>query len=443
MTRLLACLLLFTSLPSQAYELHRKVNARELAVDLQRSQLANGLTVLLSPDNSVSSVMVEMTFRAGAVFEPPGKSGMAHLIEHLMASGPTPDTAYDGLLERRGARYFNASTEFETMAFQVVMPAEELPLALWVTADRLGSIPPLLSDDDVERNRLVVLQERNLRDVDAPYGLSMEKMFATLFAAPHPLHGSVIGTVEELQSVSAQDVRDFVAKYLVPANAILTVVGRFDVAQAKALIEQNFSRLAPGERAQLPRVAPFDVTRTVTAQEVVARSPAAIEAWRFPVPAAQGDTLKLGAQLFSFMLDGAFGMRLGADFQQNEGESMFMVELVVPWNDPPQALAGDLEGFIRFMTMKQVPPDLLQSANLALDRFALFDLETLEGRSRRLTELERLQPGVSVAADCAQHWLLDPSQLRGLAQGFLQAPHVLLHARPTRPRPDRPERRIR
>src|SRR5207237_3862004 len=102
---------------------------------------------------------------------------------------------------------------------------------------------PLLSDDDVERNRLVVLQERNLRDVDAPYGLSTEKLFASLFAAPHPLHGMVIGRVEELHQVSAQDVREFVGTYLVPANAILTVVGRFDVAQAEAMIEERFAQL--------------------------------------------------------------------------------------------------------------------------------------------------------------------------------------------------------
>src|ERR1041384_3343768 len=331
MVRLPACLLLLTILcaprPSPALEQHRKTSAHDLAVDLQRFQLANGLVVLLAPDPGVSSVMVEMTFRAGAIFEPPGRSGMAHLIEHLMASGPTPDTDYLAMLERRRARYFNATTEFETMAFQTVMPAEELPLALWVAADRLGSIPPLLSDDDVERNRLVVLQERNLRDVDAPYGLSMEELCAALCPPPHPLHGMVIGTVEELQRVTAQDVRDFVSAYLVPANAILTVVGRFDPAQAKAMIEERFGPLPAGRRAKLPAVKQLEQSRTVSTEEVVSREPSVMMAWRFEVPPAEANTLRLGAQLLSFMLDGAFGMSLEAGLMENEGESLFVTPL--------------------------------------------------------------------------------------------------------------------
>src|SRR5436305_12857734 len=94
----------------------RKTNARELSVDVQRFELPNGLVVLLAPDPTVSSVMVETTFRAGTLYEPRGRSGMAHLVEHLMATGPTPDTDYAAMLERRGSRLLNASTDFETMA---------------------------------------------------------------------------------------------------------------------------------------------------------------------------------------------------------------------------------------------------------------------------------------------------------------------------------------
>src|SRR5205823_13881035 len=129
----------------------------------------------------------------------------AHLVEHVMASGPTPGTDYLGMLERRRARYFNATTDFETMSFQAMVPAEELPLALWVNADRLGSLPPLIDDKEVERNRRVVLQERALRDVDAPYGLPRERLFDRLFAAPHRLHGSVIGVMDELERATAAD----------------------------------------------------------------------------------------------------------------------------------------------------------------------------------------------------------------------------------------------
>jgi hypothetical protein len=418
----------------------RKTTARDLAVDLQRYELPNGLVVLLSPDATVSSVMVELTFRAGTLYELPGRSGMAHLVEHVMASGPTPETDYLGLLERRRARYFNATTDFETMAFQTIVPAEELPVALWVAADRLGSLPGLIDDALVEANRRVVLQERNLRDVDAPYGLAMESLFSKLYAAPHPLRGSIIGLVGELERVNGADVRTFVSTLLVPANGILTVVGRFDPAVARGLIEEHLGRLPPGQRAKIPAVPPFRQGLVATTTEVVSREPAVVLAWRFPLPPEQASALRLGAQLFTFMVDGAWGMRIGADLEENESESLFMVELVAPWDDPPGALQGDIESFVRFLTLRQMPLGLLLAANLALDRVALFDLETLHGRSRRLARLERLHLG-TVGDDCAKHWLLDPSEVRSVAQGFLDSPKVVLHARPTRPRPARAARR--
>ncbi len=178
----------------------------------------------------------------------------------------------------------------------------------------------------------------------------------------------------------------------------------------------------------------------MTTDEVVSREPAVVLAWRFPLPPDQSNSLRLGAQLLSFMLDGAWGMRLAAGLEQNEAESLFLVELVVPWDDPAGALQNDVEGFVRFLTLKQMPLDLLQAANLALDRLALFDLETLDGRSRRLTRLERLHLG-TVSNDCDAHWQLDPSVVRTVAQGFLESPRVMLHARPTRPRPARAGRR--
>src|SRR5438270_740219 len=368
----------------------RKTTSRDLAVDLQRFELPNGLVVLLAPDANVSSVYVSMTFRAGTLYEPPGRSGMAHLVEHLMASGPTPDTDYAALLERRGSRYFNASTDFETMAFQTMVGAEELPLVLWVAGDRLGSVPPLIDAAEVERNRRIVLQERMLRDVDAPYGLPRERLFERLFAPPHPLHGSVIGRVDELAQVSDADVRAFVASYLVPANAILTVVGRFDPAEARRLIEKGLGTLPAGQRARLPKIAPLVQSLVDSAKEEIAREPAVVLAWRFRIPHQEATALSIGAQMFSLMIDGAWGMRLSAGLEENEAESLFHIDLTVPYDEPASAVQSDVEGFVRILTRRVMPLDLVRSANVQLDRIALFDLDTLEGRARRLAGLERL-----------------------------------------------------
>lgn len=416
----------------------RKTTARDLAVDVQRYELPNGLTVLLAPDKTGSSVFVNTAFRAGTVFEPPGTSGMAHLVEHIMFAGPTPETDYGAMFERRRARFINASTDFETMAFQSEVPADELPFALWVAADRLGTIPPLVDDKVVERNRRIVLEERAIRDVDAPYGLPHEKLFAKLFAQPHPLHGGPIGVVSELEHVTAREVRDFATTYLVPANGFVTVVGRFDPAEARKLIEQTLGRLPAGKRAPTPSFPPLQQSLVDTTQEVVSREPAVMLGWRFPLPHDEATALGLGAQLFSFLTDGAWGMRLDAELLENEGESEFFLDLVVPYDEPASAVQSDAEGFVRILTRTVMPLELYLAANVVLDRIALFDLDTIEGRTMRLTRLERLFGSkVSVAEDAAAHWYVDPSAIRDLSRAILDSPRVTINARPVRPRPAR------
>lgn len=131
--------------------------------------LENGLVVLLAPDASASGVAVWLTFRAGALREPADKTGLAHLVEHIAFSGATPDTDYASTLEARRARSLNARTGIDTLSFEVVVPAEELPVALWAAAERLGTLPGRLGDGEVDRHRRVVEQERALTRVDAPY----------------------------------------------------------------------------------------------------------------------------------------------------------------------------------------------------------------------------------------------------------------------------------
>ena len=292
-------------------------------MDAQRFELPNGLIVLLAPDRGFSNVLVWTTFRAGTLYEPAGRSGLANLVEHLMATGPTPQTDYQTLLETRGARHFNASTDFETMQFETVVPAAELSLALWVDADRLGSLPALIDAEQVERNRRVVLQERAVRDVDAPYGLVDEQLFKRLFAAPHPLRGSVAGVPAELAHVTAGDAQTFATRLLVPANGVLTIVGRFDPAEARRLIEDGLGRLPAGRRARIPALPPFGQAMVDARQELIAREPRVIEAWRLSrVSHDEALALRLGAQLLSFLTDGAFGMRLSAHVEEYEFESL-------------------------------------------------------------------------------------------------------------------------
>jgi zinc protease len=420
----------------------RKITPRQLSVEVERLELANGLVVLLAPDPSVSSVAVWMSFRAGSIYEPPGKSGLAHLAEHVMASGPTPDTNYAAILEERRARHFNASTGFDAMTFEAIVPSEELPAALWVAADRLGALPALVDGAVVERHRRVVQQERAVRNVDAPYGLVDEHLFRRLYAAPHPLRGGVIGVPSELATVGAEDVRRFVSDLLVPANAVLVVAGAFDPAEARRLVADGFGRLPGGHRARPPATPPPPPALVDLKEEPLSRRPRVTLAWRFPrIAHEDAVALQLGAQLLSYMTDGAWGMEIAAGVEEYAGESLFTMELTVPYDEPMRVVHDDADGFLRMLTHKEMPLDFMIAANLALDRAAMFRLDALGGRAAALARFELLaSAGRQLGDHLAWHWQLDGSVLRDTARTYLRGAKVVLHARPTRPKPARAER---
>jgi predicted Zn-dependent peptidase len=419
-----------------------KIPKSALEIDAERYVLRNGMVVLLAPDSGAGNAAVWMDFRAGALYEPPGHAGLAHLVEHVMAAGPTPQTDYAGLLEERRAEHFNATTSFDRMTFETVVPAEELPAALWAARDRLTAIPPLVDDAIVERNRRAVLEERALVDVDRPYGLFGEHVLRRIFADSHPLHHGTIGDPEELARCTAEDVRRFVAERLVPANAILAVTGRFDRAAVRARIEELFGELPPGARALAPRLPDPGDPLVDKKQEPLGRCPRVTLAWRFKdASPEEAEALALGAQIFTFMTDQAFDMRVGAELVEYDGERLFVMDVVVPYDEPMRVVHDDAEGFLRQLTLREMPVEVVQAANLELDRVALIELDSVAERAELLTAFEHRFEGRYRAADLlAWHWNIDRFVIRDTARQFLRRDAVEVHARPTRPRPPHLER---
>jgi predicted Zn-dependent peptidase len=294
----------------------------------------------------------------------------------------------------------------------------------------------------VERHRRVVVQERAMRNVDVPYGLAGERLFGHLYPGTHPLRGGVIGSPAELARVTAEDVRSFVGEYLVPANATLTVVGRFDQVVARRLIGEALGWLPAGRRASTPRTPRLVDPYIEKQDEPLSRKPRVMMAWRLPdMPRQDAKALQLGAQLLTFLTDGAWGMQIAADLYEYTGESLFTVELTVPYDEPMSVVHNDADGFLRMLTHREMPLELMIAANLALDRAAMFDLDTVEGRAHALARLEHLVgPSQSVADDLGVHWELERGVLRDTARVYLRRPRIIMHARPTRPKPARVER---
>src|SRR3954468_7530947 len=219
------------------------------------STLPNGLTVVLSEDHSTPIVHLGVWYHVGSKNEKPGRTGFAHLFEHMMFKGSknVGPEEHTSVISSVGGQS-NAYTEDDATVFWETVPAQYLPLALWLEADRLATLR--IEKDTFTTEREVVKEERRMRIDNQPYGRLQEIIYDQAFTT-HPYKHPTIGSMKDLEAASIEDVREFYQTYYVPENATLVVVGDFDTAQAKALIEQYFGRVPKAERP-VPRDIPTE-----------------------------------------------------------------------------------------------------------------------------------------------------------------------------------------
>lgn len=421
----------------------RRTKSKDLELSVDRWVTKNGLTVLLSPDPRVNQVVVDLTFNAGAIYEPEKKNGLAHLVEHALSAGDTPGTDYRAMLEARGGFDFNGATTFDQLSYHVIVPPEELPLALWANADRLGTMPGALTEEALARHRRIVIQERLQRIDDAVYGPADTATIARLFPANHPLHQGVLGTVATLESVTVADVRTYAAKYLVPANGILTITGNFDPAVAKEWVEKTLGKLPPGARADdvaaTPRV-PNDVKAWVT--EPLSRRPRVTLAWTLSKPLEElTEALAFGALLLTIYADGFVGMDVRAQFEEFLGGAIFVLQVTMPHAVDKGEAGGNAEVVYRFLARSPMPVDLVAATFHAWDREFMSRLASPPALAAMLTRMEHLPPlAVQGYSFTERHWRLTPDQIQQLSAAALKGSRVTIQARPTRPLPPRVKR---
>ncbi len=216
-------------------------SALAATVPAETYMLPNGLTVTLHEDHRLPQVVIDTWFAVGSKDEAPGRTGFAHLFEHLMFMGTArvPGNQFDVLMESGGGSN-NASTSNDRTNYFSVGPSSLLPLLLWLDADRLDALGANMTQQKVDLQRDVVRNERRQSVENTPYGISELILPEALYPPGHPYHHPVIGSHEDLQAASLQDVKDFFATYYVPGNASLVVAGDFDPAKVKPLIEATF-----------------------------------------------------------------------------------------------------------------------------------------------------------------------------------------------------------
>jgi zinc protease len=276
----------------------------------EKYTLANGLEVILSQERRLPMVAVNLWYHVGPANEEPGRTGFAHLFEHMMfqSSKHVPADSHIRLLEAAGASNLNGTTDFDRTNYFETVPANQLELALWLESDRMGYLLEKVDQAALSNQQDVVRNERRQSVENQPYGLAGEALVQTLFPKGHPYYGSVIGSHEDIQAVKLDDVNRFFRQYYAPNNASLAIVGDIDTAATKKLVEKYFGTLRRG-----PAVPPIKAeTPPVTAERrrvVPARVqlPRVSMAWLTPPAFKPGDA---DAEIAADILGGGRSSRL-------------------------------------------------------------------------------------------------------------------------------------
>jgi zinc protease len=220
---------------------------------VEQYQLDNGLTVLLSEDHALPVVSVEVLYLVGSGHERQGRTGFAHLFEHLMFQGSEHfDHDYFKPYEPIGGQV-NGTTSRDRTNFYQVVPSNFIKTPLWMESDRMHHLLPALTQEKLDNQRDVVKNERRQRYENAPYGMASWYLGEALYPPGHPYRHSPIGSHEDLTAATLEDVQGFFKQYYVPANAAIAIVGDFESGEAKQLVSHYFGAIPGGQRAPSPK----------------------------------------------------------------------------------------------------------------------------------------------------------------------------------------------
>lgn len=223
-----------------------------MRIPIETFRLANGLFVTLSEDHTAPIVAVNLWYHVGSANERPGRTGFAHLFEHMLFQGSADVAANEHFeLVQRAGGTLNGSTWLDRTNYFETVPSNQLELALWLEANRMGYLLPAMTQQKLDTQRDVVQNERRWSMDNQPYGTWWEKLPALAFPPGHPFHHSLIGSMADLDAASLDDIAEFFATYYTPDNAVLSIAGDLDPAETRNLVEKHFG-LIPRGRGKPP-----------------------------------------------------------------------------------------------------------------------------------------------------------------------------------------------
>ena len=414
--------------------------AAKLAVPYTMFKLPNGLTVILHEDHSVPTVAVNVWYHAGSAREKPGRTGFAHLFEHLLFEGSknVKEGEFDNLLEAAGASN-NGSTTTDRTNYYEILPSNALDLALFLESDRMGFLLDVVTPKLVDGQRDVVKNERRQSYENAPYGIASARITELMYPKDHPYHWPVIGYMEDLTAATHEDVTEFFKKYYAPGNASLVIAGDINPAEARRKVEHWFADVkagAPVEPLNVPKAELSGViTETLTDR---VQLPRLYLSWLTPAQFAPGDgELDVVASVLSGGKNSRLYKRLVYDLQlaQNVsasqasaryGSRFTIVVTARPSSEAPEKVLERIKAIVdeELDKLRAAPPDVreVERVRNGIEASFLSQMERVSSKADQLNAYYFATGNPDYfSKDLARYQAIGPSDVQAATRQWLPA----------------------
>ena len=426
------------------------------AIAFDKFVLPNGLQVILVEDKRLPIVAVNLWYHVGPANEAPGLTGFAHLFEHMMfaATRHIPRGMADRLLEGAGATDSNGGTGYDSTSYYDTVPSNQLELALWVHADRMGYLLDVLDQPALSNQQDVVRNERRQTVEGEPYGIVEEALAQALYPKGHPYHASIIGSHADIQGAKLSDVREFFARYYGPNNASLVLAGDIDKKKARELVTQYFGSLKRGPDVARPNVStpPIAAERRVTVRDRV-ELPRVFMGWLTPPAYQPGDAeLMVAAHILGGGKAGrlykslVYERQIAQDVDAGQTSlglaSNFVIDVTARAGHTPQELEAAIDAELTQLAEHGPTEREVERARNSLETALLASLEKLggDGLAEQLNHynLYTGDPGY-LAKDLARLRRVDGAAVQRAVRTWLpQRARVVVTGVPGKPKLDDP-----
>ncbi|MGE5398876.1 MAG: M16 family metallopeptidase [Ignavibacteriales bacterium] len=415
-----------------------------LKINYERYTLENGLEVILYPDDSLPILAVNIWYRVGSANETEGKTGFAHLFEHMMFQGSkhVPKQMHFKYIQEAGGN-LNGSTSTDRTNYYQNLPSNYLELVLWLESDRMGFLIPALSQEKLDNQIDVVKNERRQRYDNAPYGLAWEIIFSNLYPPGHPYHWPTIGWMKDISNITLPDVKDFFHKYYSPNNASLIIGGNINISKTKELVDKYFGPIERGAPISEINVPAFSFNKNISlVHEDNIHLPRIYFAWHTVKAYSQEDAV---LDILSYILSSSknsrfykslvFEQEIAQDisaFQHSAryGGSFMIIATARPGISLEQ-LKEEIFRQINILAEEGITPEELQKAKNNIRASFIFSMQNLSSLVNHMNEYKfYLNEPDSFQYDLSRYQKVDELQLKNAVHEYLLKPYIELKILP-------------